>query len=44
MERSGSTTAATAENPALDDDERVARLALLAERLGTREGVTLPGP
>jgi hypothetical protein len=39
MKRSGSTTAATAEKPALDDKQRVERLALLAERLRSPDGL-----
>lgn len=39
MNRSGSTTAATAEKPVLDDKQRVARLALLAERLRSPDGL-----
>lgn len=42
MKRSGSTTAATAEKPALDDKQRVERLALLAllaERLRRPDGL-----
>lgn len=39
MKRSGSTTAATAEKPVLDDEPRVARLALLAERLRSPDGL-----
>jgi hypothetical protein len=39
MKRSGSTTAATAEKPVLDDEQRVARLALLAERLRSPDGL-----
>jgi hypothetical protein len=39
MKRSGSTTAATAEKPALDDKQRVERLARLAERLRSPDGL-----
>lgn len=39
MKRPDSTTAATAEKPALDDKERVERLALLAERLRSPDGL-----
>jgi hypothetical protein len=39
MKRSDSTTAATAERPLLDDEQRVARLALLAERLRSPDGL-----
>jgi hypothetical protein len=39
MERSDSTTAAMAEKPLLDDEQRVARLALLAERLRSPDGL-----
>jgi hypothetical protein len=39
MKRSGSTTAATAEKPELDDKQRVERLARLAERLRSPDGL-----
>jgi hypothetical protein len=39
MKRSDSTTAATAETPLLDDEQRVMRLALLAERLRSPDGL-----
>lgn len=39
MKRSGSTTAVTVEAPPLDEAQRVARLAQLAERLRRPEGL-----
>ena len=39
MKRSGSTTAATVETPPLDDAQRAARLAQLAERLLRPDGL-----
>jgi hypothetical protein len=39
MERSQSSTAATAEKPVLEDEQRLARLALLAERLRSPDGL-----
>jgi hypothetical protein len=39
MKRSGSPTAATAEKPVLEDEQRAAKLALLAERLFSPKGL-----
>jgi hypothetical protein len=39
MKRTDSMPAAMAEKPLLDDEQRVARLALLAERLRSPDGL-----
>jgi len=39
MKHSDSPTAATAERPLLDDEQRVARLSLLADRLRSPDGL-----